>query len=420
MAGEDLDADLRALEDYVAKLSPPETVASNPKGKIVDAMLRTMVGGVRRAQTGKELLTSAAEGAKRAVTAPVRAMRGEIAPEDMAEEAMNSASLVGGAGTMFARPHNSLGMFGGPKALSEGALINTQGRRRFGRKAIEEAEDLLKNSATKDEIWAKTGLYKDSANNWRYEIPDDEMVWKGGSGAPQSFWNVINHPKLAHVYDPELHNKLKVIDSPGLHGGYFQPWYDKSSKEFSRGEIAVGKMDGHSPESIAAHELQHFVQAVEKLPRGGNYNPSEPSFPWAKMTEPRAVGGPGYFDEYIALKKFPDEMLGTEELARKRVLEEVMKTEDKLTKAWRQSNFNLYENVPGEREARNVSTRLKMTPEERVNVAPWVTEDPVKPIMPAPEYNRLVDRYNGYVENLLKKLGGPRRDAEVRDALFRR
>jgi hypothetical protein len=57
-----------------------------------------------------------ADSVGRALTAPVRAARGEIPPELMADEGMNVAGVAAGGSMPIPRPQNSVSMFWGPKA----------------------------------------------------------------------------------------------------------------------------------------------------------------------------------------------------------------------------------------------------------------------------------------------------------------
>lgn len=108
----------------------------------------------------------------RAITAPKRALTGELDPNSPTgvEEATNLGLNLLGAGTTFqagrATPKGALQMFAGEK--SKGA----------DKVKLALAQELEKAQAPREFIWKQTGWFKGVDGKWRYEIDDSQMGLK--------------------------------------------------------------------------------------------------------------------------------------------------------------------------------------------------------------------------------------------------
>lgn len=167
---------------------------------------------------------------------------------------------------------------------------------------------------------------------------------------------------------PEM-NKIKVsfytrgryLGSKGLNGSY-QPEYNSI---FIATDSTKEKM-----RSTLGHELQHAIQHIEGFSRGSNVSDLEAQ--------------KAYKEKQINLieskiKKLERQLPGLdEEWTEKhdKIEEEINSLEDrKLNLSNIDRSFLAYKHVSGEVEARNVQSRINMTPEERRNSLAAETED---------------------------------------------
>lgn len=209
-----------------------------------------------------------------------------------------------------------------------------------------------------------TGWERGADGKWRYEIPDakikdtmnvgggqivkryeDDMLWNGGKLS-----DVIDAPELFKAY-PQL--KGVRIDTDAImndmpsHGEY-----DSKTNTITIHADELKYMNG-----ILNHEIQHAIQDIEGFAKGGS---------------PRLVRGEikKRFNEVTKqIKQLRAE--GKEDEA-KALIEKNRSLYNAYTK---NDDFNSYKSLAGEVEARNVSARLNMTPEERRKSLAESTED---------------------------------------------
>lgn len=160
--------------------------------------------------------------------------------------------------------------------------------------------------------------------NWRFEIDDSAVKFKAPlkEGMDASLDEIIDHPKLFEAY-PELRN-IYVSYQPmeaATKGG-------QRSLQNGGMEIRLNSNYNWPSEedqlSTILHEVQHAVQSIEKFAGGGNF---------------------------MRILKGNDEQLTVPEA------------------------IDVYRRLMGEVEARNVQTRMRMTPEMRGLTEPELTED---------------------------------------------
>ncbi len=247
------------------------------------------------------------------------------------------------------------GIFAGPKALTAD----------LG--ALKRAEELEVGGAFPDEVWEQTGWGRGADNKWRFEIPDDRMTHSlnskfAGPETGATVGTVVDHPELFAAY-PELLNYGVGLDH-GVGGAL--------SGDF----ITVGRLGGaEKTKATLLHELQHGVQGAEGFATGGNPHFLKPGTPaWdiyqerlAAMHTPlsreefsRQAGYDGPAPE----KDYKDYLKSTRNIS---PLADRMAQEYAAQEAYRR--------LAGEVEARNVSKRMNMTPQERRDMPPGFTED---------------------------------------------
>jgi site-specific DNA-cytosine methylase len=209
-----------------------------------------------------------------------------------------------------------------------------------------------------------TGWERGADGKWRYEMPDvkikdtmdvggghivkryeDDMLWNGGKLS-----RVIDAPELFKAY-PQL--KDVRIDTDAIMNDM------PSNGEYNSktNTITIHADELKYMNSILNHEIQHVIQDIEGFAKGGS---------------PRLVRGEvnNRFDEVTKqIKQLRAE--GKEDEA-KALIE---KNRGLYNAYQKNDDFNSYKSLAGEVEARNVSARLNMTPEERRKSLAESTED---------------------------------------------
>lgn len=209
-----------------------------------------------------------------------------------------------------------------------------------------------------------TGWERGADGKWRYEMPDakikdtmdvgggnivkryeDDMLWNGGKLS-----KVIDAPELFKAY-PQLKDVL--IDTDAIMNDM------PSNGEYNSktNTITIHADELKYMNSILNHEIQHAIQDIEGFAKGGS---------------PRLVRGEvkNRFDEVTKqIKQLRAE--GKEDEA-KALIE---KNRGLYNAYQKNDDYNSYKSLAGEVEARNVSARLNMTPEERRKTLAESTED---------------------------------------------
>lgn len=209
-----------------------------------------------------------------------------------------------------------------------------------------------------------TGWERGADGKWRYEMPDvkikdtidvgggqivkryeDDMLWNGGKLS-----KVIDAPELFKAY-PQL--KDVRIDTDAIMNDM------PSNGEYNSktNTITIHADELKYMNSILNHEIQHVIQGIEGFATGGS---------------PTTIRGEvkKRFDEVTKqIKQLRAE--GKEDEA-KALIE---KNRGLYNAYMKNDDFNSYKSLAGEVEARNVSARLNMTPEERRKSLAESTED---------------------------------------------
>lgn len=209
-----------------------------------------------------------------------------------------------------------------------------------------------------------TGWERGADGKWRYEMPDakikdtmdvggghivkryeDDMLWNGGKLS-----KVIDAPELFKAY-PQLKDVL--IDTDAIMNDMpSNGEYNSKTNTITIHADELKYMNG-----ILNHEIQHAIQDIEGFAKGGS---------------PRLVRG--------EVKKKLNEVTKQIRQLRAEGKEDEAKTliekNRGLYNAYQKNDdFNSYKSLAGEVEARNVSARFDMTPEERRKTLAESTED---------------------------------------------
>lgn len=259
------------------------------------------------AEKGMDLGIGAAKDAYRAVTATGRVMQGQVAPEDMAEEALNFAGTFTGVGVGRAAAAGQAGrmapdqlnIFGGVKAKN--APVGK----------LQEAVDMLKNGTGKDEVWEKTGWGMGPDQKAKFEINDsnmkliepkedslyyynegraqglgpiDAMKYSVEQTGKRTVGELVDHPELFAQYPHIKDIPLRL--NYNLRGGGVYPKKDGSIDYMEVG-MAGGKKEARD---VALHELQHLIQEHEGFARGGDQRLEKTLGPQLLDVESRAIG----------------------------------------------------------------------------------------------------------------------------------
>lgn len=307
---------------------------------------------------------------------------GGLVEADQARQAFGQGNYLGAAGHGALAALSAIPDGGGAaaKAMFLGVAAKTADKA-----ALKRAEEMLahateKNpvaawdgSNTRKHIWQETGWFQGADKKWRFEVPDNEMYLDdasdtGGShlaenaraGRRVPIGEVVGHQALYNNY-PRMEDVMG-IDRGNLGAG--------TKGSFSPKAALVAFDEGLTvPEarSTIAHELQHFVQDQEGFARGGMTGIINSQ----AMSEIDAVN-----KRLGELARGMDATRGEEKAALQREYDQLM--QHKLTNLVPQAQIDPYEGyrrLAGEVEARNVQTRLDMTPGQRREYAPWETED---------------------------------------------
>jgi len=163
----------------------------------------------------------------------------------------------------------TLGLFFGSKALRNGVRAAD----------VIQAEQLLKNGATPNEVYAQSGgLFKGPDGQWRKNIDDTKYfpqfeanlvnASKMSGGVPYGEFAITNlfpHKELYEAY-PELKN-IKVVFDSTLPAGRMGEY------NTSKGIFRLNpNQDSRSMYTTLLHETQHGIQKMEGWQGGGNAN----------------------------------------------------------------------------------------------------------------------------------------------------
>lgn len=245
------------------------------------------------------------------------------------------------------------------------------------------AKDMEKNKKKAKAIKAATGWERGADGKWRYEMPDvvlrDPKEWVNKKTLTLS--DIVEkpndlfkeYPELFDAY-PELKD-MKILKGRAKSGGVFYNNAITLNLGYIREAIKSGwdtyyKTSTRLLKATLVHEVQHYIQEQEGFAQGGN----------SKMIVDKNA-----LDSIAKLRAEKDAVakefyaMSPEEQQRKKYeindrYNDLTKQIERLEKSSR-IGYDGYQRLAGEVEARNVSARLNMTPEERRKTLAESTED---------------------------------------------
>jgi len=132
------------------------------------------------------------------------------------------------------------------------------------------AKKLEKTGATRQSIWKRTGVFRNSNGDWRMEISDYDMAVKRipQRGEVLKMGDVIDHPELFKAYPLLAKMPIKGYDARDdmFTLGYYDPSVHHIAMRMPDGSQDDGDMAlaNQRWRRTMAHEIQHAIQAIEK------------------------------------------------------------------------------------------------------------------------------------------------------------
>jgi len=304
---------------------------------------------------------------------------GEVSPYTTDEAGGVFNALIEMMGLGLAVPKkgvsNAVGMFGGKLAKTADLA------------ALDKAKKMASDGANKNDIWKETGWFTGADGQWRFEIDDsksdihrliksgDITDWRMGS-LGIDLKETLPHDKLYAAY-PDVG---KVPTQGNLSGGI------DDLIDLLKGKPARQQGGSYSPKGISVsgdtatarstllHEGQHGIQDIEGFARGG----SPDNVDVVDMDALRAIRAKKKalnIDPYAIQNRIQSNFnVPDEDLAKLNEWEILKSKEDDILAA-QVDPYDAYKRLAGEVEARNVQTRMDMTPEQRRAKSPWETQD---------------------------------------------
>ena len=245
------------------------------------------------------------------------------------------------------------------------------------------AKDMEKNKKKAKAIKAATGWERGADGKWRYEMPDvilrDPKEWVNKKTLTLS--DIVEkpndlfkeYPELFDAY-PELKD-MKILKGRAKSGGVFY----NNAITLKLGDIREAikydldthyKLANNSLKKTLVHEIQHYIQEKEGFAQGGNSEMIVDKNALDAIEKLRAEKE-AVAKEFYAMS--PDEQQRRKYEINNRY-NDLTKQIERLEKSSR-IGYDGYQRLAGEVEARNVSARLNMTPEERRKSLAESTED---------------------------------------------
>lgn len=233
------------------------------------------------------------------------------------------------------------------------------------------AKDMEKNKKKAKAIKAATGWERGADGKWRYEMPDvvlrDPKEWVNKKTLTLS--DIVEKPNDLFKEYPELFDaypKLKDVKIQKGRAKMGGSYYDNTitlnlgyiREAIKSGWDAYYKIATRLLKRTLVHEVQHYIQHEEGFANGGSEQFVRDAIKdeFEKVTKQiRGLRAEGKEDEAKAL------------VERNKALYNAYANE--------KDSYKNYKSLSGEVEARNVSARLNMTPEERRKTLAESTED---------------------------------------------
>jgi hypothetical protein len=251
---------------------------------------------------------------------------------------------------------NQLNIFAGPSAKTA------------NHEALAMAKEMQARGVSPERIYKGTRWWQGDDGKWRFEIPDDTSSMYVSKEGEKPLSDTLHHPKLYEAYPDVANIPTYTGRFHPDQGGAYDTEMDK---------IYLNSNTPFNQRSALLHEIQHAIQQREGFTPGGSPNRFTP--------------------EEIA--------------AERRRLQETYSGDNGWTSVGtmpgdvtdKQIAHQLYTKIPGEIEARDVQSRMRMSPDERSDLFPSSHRKLRKPELP--NFGGLSDEALGLLNNQ-RKHGG--------------
>ena len=258
------------------------------------------------------------------------------------------------------------------------------------------AQEMLAEGKDKKEGWRETGWLKGAEGKWRFEIDDSgaKFDWgflailKAATKRKVKLNTVLKHPELYKAYP-----MLKDIDV------YWDKDLDANAAYGERTIVLNPVMTVSKEESKdllditrsqILHEVQHAIQEIEGFAKGGSpealtglrrelankawtikqkYSVEQNKYIQKRQKE---IGGDSFDALVKAQKEWWDKL--RENVKEAREFEKAIREYDIGIGLSGLSNFEIYDRLAGEIEARDTSARAKLTPKQRREQMPYESQ----------------------------------------------
>ena len=234
-------------------------------------------------------------------------------------------------------------IFGGEKALGA------------NKAKLKTAKDMAKNGAKDDEIWAKTGWYKDIDGKWKFEINakgGDSKIFSDEISTIEGEIGTIADQRLAQIEGKKLGEILKddelFASYPMLKNIKISAETKNYAGSFKGDEITLNlSLKGDELKSSLYHEIQHAVQDIEGF---------------AKGTSPENINFQSFkeWQELKAQALQKTREINKDKMAKMSDAERIIFDDNLQNYARNKANEQMYLRSAGEAESRNVETRQAM------------------------------------------------------------
>jgi hypothetical protein len=307
---------------------------------------------------------------------------GAWSPQDVTKMALDVGMLGAPVGAATA-PAGALGMFAGKAAKTADHA------------ALARAEAMEQAGADAAKVWDETGWFRGADDKWRFEIPDDTAKLTLSGRTKETMADDLSRMMFhRNAYDAYPDAKRIYTTAEGLAGDRISGFHQPKKARAHMGLFDIDEqihVQGPDRRSTALHELQHAIQQREGFAKGGSpqYGVSGPihypSFElpmWdvlkaadqlKRLSDQFGEPVPAMAAKYRGAFKIDDDLMA----------QAVALTGDpnlpsmfERGKLWAEMKpHEAYRRLAGEVEARNVQSRMDMTPEQRRAAPPWTTQD---------------------------------------------
>lgn len=225
--------------------------------------------------------------------------------------------------------------------------------------AHERAKAMEKSGAFKDDIFDATGFFRGADGNWRFEIsdldatvrPSAEQEWRSTGKFEGTVGELINHPKLFAAYPGIADGGVKIERvSYTERNGWFDP---------KDGSIYVAANSMDEVRSILLHEIQHEIQDANGWAPGGAPRVGMEVYEGVEVGRWKAeitrLGD--LWDQIEGRLQDPNRTPEVSENLRTSKADIEKRLGEAHTNMAKAAQFEFYQRIAGEVEARNVQKR---------------------------------------------------------------